>query len=334
MEPFDKIIEYLRQGRGGTLATIISRVGATPRDAGAKIFIGDDGSVYGSIGGGCVEAEVWQHARSVIRNQEPRRLSYAMSGKTVEDEGMICGGTVDLFLEPVTVKYKEIYESIFNCLSGRGTGILFTVTEGPCFKKSFFLEDGTVLGDIDLTDDAPKDFQKLVRDYPLRIRDGILIETVLPPARVYVYGGGHISQHISRMAKAVDFHVTVIDDREFFANRERFPEADEIVVEDFRDVFKKARPLCNDYAVIVTRGHKHDAVVLEEVLKEPPRYTGMIGSRRKVKILFDDLREKGFGDALLRTVHAPIGIDIGAETPQEISVSIIAELIKIRSDAA
>jgi len=135
------------------------------------------------------------------------------------------------------------------------------------------------------------------------------------------------------MAKAVDFHVTVVDDREIFANRERFPEADEVIVEEFRGVFTKTRPPRNAYAVIVTRGHKHDAVVLEEVLRRPPRYTGMIGSKRKVKILFDDLRGKGFKEDTLGTVHAPIGIDIGAETPQEIAVSIIAELIKIRSAA-
>jgi xanthine dehydrogenase accessory factor len=136
MDPFDKIIEYLREGRGGTLATIISRVGATPRDAGAKIFIGNDGSLHGTIGGGCVEAEVWQHARSVVRNQEAKRLRYAMSGKTVEDEGMICGGTVDLFLEPVTEKHRDIYETIFEChLKGAGqlySQPLMVLPSGSC----------------------------------------------------------------------------------------------------------------------------------------------------------------------------------------------------------
>ncbi|MHB8111136.1 MAG: XdhC family protein [Syntrophorhabdaceae bacterium] len=332
MEPFDKIIEYLREGRGGTLATIISRVGATPRDAGAKIFIGDDGSIDGTIGGGCVEAEVWQHARSVIRNREAKRLRYAMSGKTVEDDGMICGGTVDLFLEPVTEKHRDIYETIFECHLKGGRAVIFTTIGSSPFRKLLILENGKTFGDLVIPDTLK--FQDFICNSSPLVQDGLLIESVLPPAHVYIYGGGHISQHISRMAKAVDFHVTVVDDREYFANRERFPEADEIVVEDFRDVFKETRPRANDYAVIVTRGHKHDAVVLEEVLKNPPRYTGMIGSRRKVKILFDDLRDKGFGDDLLRTVHAPIGIDIGAETPQEISVSIIAELIKIRSDAA
>jgi xanthine dehydrogenase accessory factor len=331
MEPFNKIIEYLKAGRGGTLATIISRVGATPRDAGAKVFIGDDGVVYGTIGGGCVEAEVWQHARSIIKNGEPKRLCYAMSGKTVEDEGMICGGTVELFLEPVTERHRDIYETIFRCLSGDGEAIVLTTCEGVPFRKLMVLKDGTQYGDLVLPDGL--NLEEAMRDPSPHVRDGILMETVMPPARLFIYGGGHISQHIARMAKAVDFHVTVIDDREIFANSGRFPEADEIVVEEFKDVFKRARPVSNGYAVIVTRGHKHDAVVLEEVLKKPPRYTGMIGSRRKVKILFDDLREKGFSDGLLEAVHAPIGLDIGAETPQEIAISIVAELIKTRSAA-
>jgi len=333
MEPFEAVIGYLRDGREGALATIVSRVGAAPREAGAKVFVGDDGKVYGTIGGGCVEAEVWQHARGVIRQSEPVRLRYAMSGTTVEDEGMICGGTVDLFLEPVTAKYRDIYEKIFNCVSGDGQAVVVTRIDGGPFQKSLMLESGERLGDMVLPDRLTE-FDRIFRAGSPRVEDGLLIEAVVPPPRLYIYGGGHISQHISRMAKAVDFHVTVIDDRDIFANRERFPEADEVIVEEFRDVFRTGRPLHNGYAVIVTRGHKHDAVVLEEVLKRPPRYTGMIGSRRKVKILFDDLRRKGVAEDLLKAVHAPIGIDIGAETPQEIAVSIVAELVKVRSAAA
>ena len=333
MEPFDAVIDYLREGRSGTLATIISRVGAAPRESGAKVFVGEDGKVHGTIGGGCVEAEVWQHARSVLRQSEPKRLRYTMSGTTVEDEGMICGGTVDLFLEPVTAKHREVYEKIFECLSGNGRAVVVTRIEGGPFQKSLVLKGGERLGDMALPD-CLMEFDEVFQVASPRVEDGLLIETVVPPPCLYIYGGGHISQHISRMAKAVDFNVTIIDDREIFACRERFPEADEIIVGEFKDVFKTGQPLHNGYAVIVTRGHKHDAVVLEEVLKRPPRYTGMIGSRRKVKILFDDLRRKGFAEDLLGTVHAPIGIDIGAETPQEIAVSIVAELIKVRSTAA
>ncbi|OPY72877.1 MAG: putative xanthine dehydrogenase subunit A [Syntrophorhabdus sp. PtaU1.Bin050] len=330
MEPFDTIIEYLTCGKGGTLATIISRVGATPRGAGAKVFVGDDGKIYGTIGGGCVEAEVWHHARSVAKQGVARKLRYALNGKTVLDEGMICGGTVELFLEPVTAKHAEVYKKIFECFSGSERALTITSTEDLPFTKTLITENGRTVGDPLQTDFTKEEFERLLCSPSPSVKDGLVIEAVVPFPCLYVYGAGHISQYISRMAKTVDFHVTIVDDRESFANREKFPEADEVIVEEFKDDFDTMRPLPNGYVVIVTRGHKHDAVVLEGVLKKPPRYIGMIGSKRKVKILFDDLRGKGIAEDLLRTVHAPIGIDIGADTPQEIAISIVAELIKVR----
>ncbi|OPX96925.1 MAG: putative xanthine dehydrogenase subunit A [Syntrophorhabdus sp. PtaB.Bin006] len=334
MEPFDAIIEYLTRGRGGTLATIISRVGATPRGAGAKVFVGDDGTIYGTIGGGCVEAEAWHHARAVAKQGVAKKLRYALNGKTIEDEGMICGGTVELLLEPVTAKHVEIYKKIFECFSGGEQALVITGAEGLPFTKTLITDNGGTVGDPPEIDFTKEEFERFLRSPSPSVKDGLVIEAVIPSPRLYIYGAGHISQYISRMAKTVDFHVTIIDDRESFANRERFPEADEVIVEEFKDDFDTMRPLPNGYAVIVTSGHKHDAVVLEGVLKKPPRYIGMIGSKRKVKILFDDLRGKGVPEDLLRTVHAPIGIDIGADTPQEIAISIVAELIKVRSGTA
>ncbi|OPY74763.1 MAG: putative xanthine dehydrogenase subunit A [Syntrophorhabdus sp. PtaU1.Bin153] len=333
MEPFDAIVEYLTHGRNGTLATIISRVGATPRGAGAKVFVGDDGKVFGTIGGGCVEAEIWYHARTVTKEGIAKKLRYALNGKTVLDEGMICGGTVELFLEPVTTKHVEVYKKILECFSGGERALTITSAEDLPFTKTLITENGGTVGDPLQTDFTREEFERLLCSPSPSVKDGLVIEAVVPFPLLYVYGAGHISQYISKMAKTVDFHVTVIDDRQNFANRERFPEADEIIVEEFQDVFDAVRPSPNGYAVIVTRGHKHDAVVLEGVLKQPPRYIGMIGSRRKVKILFDDLRRKGVAEDLLRMVHAPIGIDIGADTPQEIAISIVAELIKVRRRA-
>ena len=331
MEPFNTIVDYLERGEYGALATIVSRTGAAPRDAGAKVFVGSDGKIHGTIGGGCVEAEVWHHAQSVMTKNVAKRLDYALNGKTVEDEGMICGGTVKLFIEPVTTKYKEVYQKIIECLTGGERAIVMTSTDGLPFQKTLITETGNIKGDCPAFVPGKDEFEQFFLSSSPSDRDGFLIESVIPSPRIYIYGAGHISQHISKMAKAVDFQVTVIDDRDSFANRERFAEADEIVVEEFRETFKTTGPSRNGYAVIVTRGHKHDSVVLEEVLKNLPKYTGMIGSRRKVKIIFDDLRRKGVAADLLQTVHAPIGIDIGAETPQEIAVSIVAELVKVRS---
>lgn len=331
MEPFETINKCLAEGRSGTLATIMFRVGATPRDTGAKIFIDDEGGIHGTIGGGCVEAEVWHHAKSVLSTGQCKSLRYALNGKTVEDEGMICGGTLEFFLEPVSVKHKEVYESIFECLSGDERAIVITKTEGLPFAKSLITESGVSKGDSPFFVPGKEEFDKFFDGPSLSFRNGFLIESVAPYPYLYIYGAGHISQHISKMAKAVDFHVAIVDDRDSFANRERFPEADEIILEDFGKAGVLRRQQSNSYAVIVTRGHKHDGVVLENILKNPPLYIGMIGSKRKVKILFDDLRMKGVTEEALQTIHAPIGIDIGAETPQEIAVSIVAELIKTRS---
>jgi xanthine dehydrogenase accessory factor len=331
VEPFDAIIGYLQRGKSGALATIINRAGATPRDAGAKVFIGDDGTIHGTIGGGCMEAEVWHHARAVITTGEVKNLRYALNGRTVEDEGMICGGTAEIFLEPVTVKQKEVYDALMQCISNGERAIVVTKADGPPFEKTLVTGHGIVTGGA-----LPLVLEKNVAGHfhnkGPRGQNGYLIEVIAPPPHLYIYGAGHISQYISKMAKLVDFHVTVIDDRSQFANHDRFPEADEIVVEEFREVFEKVRPIPGGYVVIVTRGHKHDAGVLEEVLQRPPQYVGMIGSKRKVKIIYDDLAAKGVDGGLLRAVHAPIGVDIDAETPQEIAVSIVAELIKVRSN--
>ncbi|OPY74512.1 MAG: putative xanthine dehydrogenase subunit A [Syntrophorhabdus sp. PtaU1.Bin058] len=332
MEPFDAIHDYLMQGKRGALATIISRVGATPRDIGAKVFIGEDGKIYGTIGGGCMEAEVWQHARNVITGGEPESLRYSLDGKTVEDEGMICGGTVEFFLEPVTSKEKAVYNRILHYVSEGTKAFIITKAGGKPFTKTLIAEDGERTGDP-VGPEFETTFENFFRR-PVSLYNGFLIEPVVSSPRLYIYGAGHISQYISRTAKMVDFHVTVIDDRAYFANKERFPEADEIIVDEFGDVFGKIHPGRNSYAVIVTRGHKHDAVVLEGALKWPSRYIGMIGSKRKVKIIYDDLVKRGADERLLQSVHAPIGLDIGAETPQEIAMSIVSELVKVRSERA
>ena len=331
MEPFDTIVDYLEQGKQGALATIISRVGATPRDAGAKIFIGEDGKMYGTIGGGCMEAEVWQHARTVIASGKTKILRYSLNGKTVEDEGMICGGTAEIFLEPVTAKQKAVYQNLADCIATGEKAVVVTRVDGNTFIKTLFKADGSMTGDA-LPPEIKSNIDGHSRHGEPHIQNGFLVEVVTPTPHLFIYGAGHISQYISTMAKLVDFHITVVDDRSQFANRDRFPDADEIIVEEFRDVFEKVRPPLSGYAVIVTRGHKHDAVVLEEVLKQPPQYVGMIGSKRKVKIIYDDLMKKGVSGGLLRAVYAPIGIEIDAETPQEIAVSIVAELIKARSN--
>jgi xanthine dehydrogenase accessory factor len=332
MEVYDAVMEYLKQGKTGTIATIADKLGAAPREEGAKMFVGEDGKFFGTIGGGCMEAEVWQEARKVMKTKEAKFVYYRMNGREVEDGGMICGGNVDVFLEPLYERHKELFEAA-HALENRGKkAIMITRFGKDHFSKSLVDAYGGRWGDpIDETE--IEKYNPYFEDKrPTILGDGVVVEPLRIASNLYIFGAGHISQYLARAAKMVDFNVVVIDDRADFCNKERFPEADKVVVADFVQVFDELDYSGEVYVVIVTRGHKHDAYVLEEALKRPAKYIGMIGSKRKVKIVYDFLKEKGLSHETLKTVYAPIGIKINSETPQEIAISIVAELINVRGE--
>lgn len=333
MDLYSIIDDYLEKKSGGALATIVKKLGAAPREEGAKMFVGSDGKFYGTVGGGCIEAEIWQEARKVIKTGMAKLLHYTMDGRQLEDEGMICGGNVDIFVEPVAEKYKALYKAIPDLERHDAGGLLITRFSEEGFSKSLIKEDGTVFGDP-VGEEIRADFQRYAREKrPIVLGDAI-IEPLQTSPVLYIFGAGHVSQFVSRVATMVEFNVTVIDDRGEFANRERFPEAERVIVDDFTRVFEQLSFHGNEYVVILTRGHKHDALVLEQVMKRPSRYVGMIGSKRKTRMVMDYMRQQGFHDKMLESVHAPIGIAINSETPQEIAVSIAAELIKVRRGQA
>jgi xanthine dehydrogenase accessory factor len=223
------------------------------------MLVRDDGSIAGTIGGGCVEAEVWQAAREVMESEKPRTLTFNLNQDPKYDTGLVCGGTLEVFVEPV-----------------------------------------------------------------------------LPRATLYIFGAGHVAYNLYKVATLAGFEVTVIDDRESYANRERFPEAREIYAEDFEQSMARLAPNESAYIVIVTRGHRDDMRVLRWAVQTPARYIGMIGSKRKVIAIYRELEKEGLSPELFDRVHSPVGLDIGAVTPEEIAVSITAELIAIRrhSEAA
>ncbi len=331
MDIYEAVQDYLSRGRGGSLATIIKKMGAAPREAGAKMFVGDDGRIFGTVGGGCVEAEVWQAAKGVVKTGKVKLLHYRLDGRIVEDEGMICGGNVDIFLEPVLDKYKNVYAEARDLEKRGKDALIITRFSESSLSKSLVGADGRVTGD-DPGEEIREHLGSYLEGGPV-IGEGILVEPTTSSSLFYLFGAGHISQYVAKAAAMVDFNVVVVDDREDFANRERFPEVRDIVVDDFRHVFEQLHFFGNEYVAVVTRGHKHDALVLEEVLKRPTRYVGMIGSRRKSALILTHLREKGFDEDILKSVHAPIGLAIDAETPQEIAISIVAELIAVKRKA-
>jgi len=253
MDIYEEIVKLRQEGRRGAVATIVNVRGSIPSFETAKMLIRDDGSIAGTIGGGCVEAEVWQAAREVMENEKPRSLSFNLNEDPKYDTGLVCGGTLDIFIEPI-----------------------------------------------------------------------------LPPALLYIFGAGHVSFNLYKVARNAGFDVVVVDDRQAYANRERFPEAKEVIAEDFDKVMAKLTPSESAYIVIVTRGHRDDMRVLRWAVQTQARYVGMIGSKRKTITIFRELVKEGLAPELFERVHAPVGLDIGAITPEEIAVAITAELIAVR----
>jgi xanthine dehydrogenase accessory factor len=330
MNLYEFICEYLKAGKGGILATVIKRTGSAPRDVGTKMFVGEDGKTCGTVGGGRLESESYTKAAQIMNKGLTKTFEVRMDASSVKEKDMLCGGNVEVLLEPVTAKHLDLYRQIEHCIQSRERGVVVTKFSGSSFAKSLIGKDLAVIGDA-----VDSKTVTLCKDYFLEkkpiVEDGLLVDPLRLSFPLYLFGAGHVSQALSKIAKIADFHVTVIDDRAEFANRERFPDANTIIVADFHDAFNCLDFTGNEYVVILTRGHEHDAAVLGESMKKPTKYLGMIGSKRKIKIIFDHLRESGLNDNAIARIHAPIGISINAETPEEIAVSIAAELITVRN---
>ncbi|MGB7439067.1 MAG: XdhC/CoxI family protein [Candidatus Acidiferrum sp.] len=255
MDLFEEIVRMRREGERGALATIVHTDGSIPSFESSRMLVREDGSIAGTIGGGCVEADVWAAAKEVMQQEMPRKLTFHLNNEASYDNGLICGGTLEVFVEPI-----------------------------------------------------------------------------LPQPMVYLFGGGHVSMAVAKAVQAAGFSVGVVDDREAFANAERFPMAREIYV-SFEDAFQKLHPNRSSYLVIVTRGHKEDMRVLAWAVRTQARYVGMIGSRRKVLSVYKALELEGYRPDEFDRVFAPVGLEIGALSPEEIAISIVAELIAVRRNA-
>jgi xanthine dehydrogenase accessory factor len=253
---YQEIVKIKEKGEEAALVTIVSATGSTPREEGAKMLVKPDGTIAGTIGGGSLEAQVIKEAVAVIKQGKPKRLHMSLSAKEAEEAGMICGGDLEVFIEPI-----------------------------------------------------------------------------LTAPTLYIFGGGHISLPLAQMGKLLGFKIAIIDDRADFASAERFPEAETVLADDFAKAFPKLKIDKTSYIVIVTRGHQNDEVVLEWAVGTPAKYIGMIGSQTKVKTIFTHLLAKGVSKEKLDSVHSPIGLAIDAQTPEEIAVSILAEIIKVRRSA-
>ncbi len=250
MEIYEEVLRLEREGRSSAIATIVQCVGSSPQKEGAKMLIRDDGSILGTLGGGCLEAEVIQAGLMAIRDRAPLTIPFELTERT---GGLVCGGKVLVYVEPV-----------------------------------------------------------------------------IPAPHLVILGAGHVGKALAKLARFSGFRVTVSDDREEHANRENLPDANEVIVNEFESVFSRVAADQGSYIVIATRGHNHDLDALKAALRTPARYIGLVGSRRKKALLFKMLRDEGFAREEVERVIVPVGLPIGSVTPEEISVSIMAQITQIR----
>lgn len=335
-------ITLLSQGESFAATTIINRAGSAPRSAGARMIVRTNGSIMGTIGGGLLEAQVIQRAKQALADRSDCVERYEFNGKEAGDMGMICGGRVEVlirYVDSADQTQARVYQDIANALKSRQKAWLVTVFPAEIGNVKTYQplvrEDGTICGEtpIDAQELAEQARQVSIHSEWVALAGmRALIEPLHQPGSVYIFGAGHVSQKLAPLAALVGFRVVVLDDRAEFANRERFPEADEILVpETVQQAFDGLKIDEDSYLVIVSRGHQHDHALLAQALKTRAGYIGMIGSRRKRDLIYQALMQAGETSDTLARVHAPIGLNIGAETPEEIGVSIVAELIQERA---
>ncbi|MHC4105330.1 MAG: XdhC family protein [Planctomycetota bacterium] len=339
LEIYKKAAVVLGRGENIALATVISTTGSSPGKVGYKMLVwGKKGETFGTVGGGSVEAEVINTAKNMLSVIERRVLSFDLDG-TEDDEKAICGGAIELLIETFDRKSLPLFGELSDVIKDRGKGALISIISSEKHPEKIFLKNAnqidTTATNIDFSPEIIEFIKEVVgREQAAKrtLENGgqIFVETVCEQPMVFIFGAGHLSYYISRFAKSLNFRVTVCDDRAEFANKKRFPDADNIIVEDFAGIFDKIEVNRNSYIVIVTKGHKWDETVLEKAVLTDAEYIGMIGSERKTLTILKRLNERGIAEGKLKKVYSPIGISIGAVTPEEIALSIAAELIKIR----
>ncbi len=350
-ELLQELTSALDQGRDCVYCSLVETRGSTPQKAGAAMLVYADGGQFGTLGGGCVEAEVKQRALQVLGGSDsrPDLLTFHLDDNYGWDDGLICGGRMVILADPISAgngrgmsesqnyyrRYKELVDKGHGCTEAV---VLAEQSPGaPTGSRFLFGADGqlevkTTVSPLPST--IGENLLPLKRRPQASVRGGIAYLPILPRITLLVVGGGHVAKAVARLAADVDFETWVLDDRESYASHERFPKAQRLFVGHIgprlqKLVSKEITP--STYCIIVTRGHAHDEEALYHLVRSSAGYVGMIGSRRKIKMIYEDLQAKGIRGEELQKVHAPLGFAIGSQTVEEIAVSIVAELIACRN---
>ncbi len=340
-EIVDDVLRELQVGRDFALVRLVAEQGSTPRQAGAEMLVRRDGSIAGTIGGGLLEATMMRAAAEVLARRRSVMTGMGLRGTDVTSaDEMICGGSADVLIAYVPAGapvLTEVCTALREAAAGQRRAWLFTVLpadEGGPVEHCLLRDDDTIVGSQPCEPARLRTaVGKIAVHGTTRLPDGreVLVETLDPPVTVIICGAGHVGRALAPVAARAGWRTVVLDDREEFANPQRFPGAQIVLLSSFDGALSRVTIDQQSYVVIVTRGHTHDMNVLEQALHTPAKYVGLMASRSKRKRIADSLREAGFGDHDLARVHSPIGLAIGAETPAELAVSIVAEMIQVRA---
>jgi xanthine dehydrogenase accessory factor len=358
-ELFQEIIHELGSGEIVALATIVKRKGSVPREVGAKMLVHRGGKISGTVGGGCGEAEVWRSALNVIDTKRPTIVQVDLTEEIAMESQGVCGGIFDVFVQPwhnnlITGQpsMQDLASAINTSLEGEQAVVLASIIAAggawrPCIGQQMLVyENGETLGTLMLPD-APEGLTlQLIESAQKAISIGkphienipglaeawaeIFIEPFVPNPVLLIAGAGHIAAPLASLAHLMNFSVSVTDDRASFASRERFPTAKQLLVGDIESTLKNYPITPRTHIVLVTRAHAHDVQGLRAIIDSPAAYIGIIGSQRRVWAVFKLLHEEGVPAEKLARVRAPIGLDLGGSTPEEIALCIMAEIIMLR----
>jgi xanthine dehydrogenase accessory factor len=343
---FHEAVNLLGKDEQLVMATVIRTKGSTPQKPGAKLLVRSDGTGVGTLGGGCVEGDIWYAASQLMRRGgDAQYREYELNEDLAAEDGLVCGGTMFFLIDPVyrPEQYFDYAKEIDDAYEGGPSVALASLIKtangrGSIGSKLFIREDGSTegsLGDLGLDHDAVKRARNLMamgRNEYVITDEGAeyFIEAYTTPPQLVICGGGHVSRALASHAKPLGFRLFITDDREEFANPQRFPEADMVVAKKPEEALKELPINANTFIVVATRGHRFDNVALAAAADTPARYVGLMGSKRKTILIYEDLVRMGISEERLREIRSPIGLDIHARTPEEIAISIIGEILMFR----
>ncbi|MSS64817.1 XdhC family protein [Velocimicrobium porci] len=348
---WNKIIECIEEEKNVVLVTVIDTLGSTPRSAGAKMLVDKDGILTGTIGGGAVEYKAIELAKQSVLDETSFIKEFSLNREKKSELGMVCGGNMTLAFQFISFKNKGFVqlckwikkEEVNGCPSGgaiiqkktdsvlkRECWLVTKVVEDGEWEIGLYTKQGSIFGWESLSKIEEKNFTEQLMCFDL---DGwqYYSEPFVQEGKLYIFGGGHVAQEIVPVASRVGFSCIVFDDREEFSNKKLFPLAEQTIVGDFEHISEKVEITENDYVAIMSRGHECDYIIQKQMLKTPAFYIGVMGSKKKLAYLEQKLLNDGFTKKDIERFQSPIGTDIMAETPEEIAISVVGELIRTRA---